>query len=145
MEERREHDQKQKQDSLNRLLEGEYALIHINTAAKGVEVPAHLMTTPTLTLKLSRWFRGALAVEEDKVVAELLFNSRYFTCTVPFDSIWGVTGDKGENLVWPSALPEDVAKKLSPQPQASPLPATESTGSGVETPIRQRPHLRRIK
>ena len=131
---------KEKHDAVLRLLEDEYALVHLDPHGAGVSLPSHLTTSPSVTLKISRLFRGALTVEDDSVTADLLFGSTYFTCVVPFESVWGMTSASGSNIVWPEDAPGEVREKIvDPQAAASPTP--------VETPPaeKKRGHLRRVK
>ena len=137
---------KEKSDAVNRLLEGEYVLVHLKTSGQGVCIPEYLRKDAVVTLKLSRWFRGAMAVEDDKIVAELLFNNRYVTCEIPFESVWGLTGDKGQNLIWPEAVPPEVLKTvLVTAPQATKPEVSPPTDDADSAPLPQRRHLRRIK
>lgn len=130
---------KEKQGALNKLLDGEFVLVHLNTTVEGLIIPDNLKDNETITLKLSRWFRGAMTVEDDRIIAELLFDDSYFTCIIPFSAIWGLTGEKGENLLWPDAIPPEVLKKVLTAPRPAKF-------SGVsQQKDKKRPALRRVK
>lgn len=134
-----------KYEVLNKLLEQEYLLIHVNPLADGVEVPAYLKKEKTLTLKLSRLFRGTMSIEEEQelVTADLLFGGKYYTCRVPFHSLWGVTDVKGESLIWPDSIPPQMTMHLAvhnPVPKVS----EEATQEKKETSS-SKPALRRVK
>jgi hypothetical protein len=101
-----EHREKHK--ALNRFLIDEYAMVHINPTAEGVVIPEFLKNSPTVTLKLSKLFRGKLIIEDDLIETELLFSGSYFTCKIPFASIWGLTSQQGKHLVWPAAAQEEL-------------------------------------
>ena len=131
---------KEKHGALNRLLEDEYALVHLDPGVDGVVVPRHLSAGPTVTLKVSRLFRGALVVEDERFVADLLFGGDYFTCVVPFGAIWGLTSATGSNVMWPEDTPEEVREKL-----VQPQPAPAKVASGGEPTEKKRGHLRRVK
>jgi hypothetical protein len=129
-----EHREKHK--ALNRFLIDDYAMVHINPTAEGVVIPDFLKNSPTVTLKLSKLFRGKLIIEEELVETELLFSGSYFTCKIPFASIWGLTSQQGKHLVWPAAAQEELraiieAEQITQTPVATqaktPLPETEST------------------
>ncbi len=120
----------EKLKTLNRCLLDEYVLVHINPKAPDVIVPEQLALQPTVTLKLSRLFRGAMQVKTDRVEAELLFGSSYFKCVLPFNAIWGVTNYKNENFIWGQS---------APGPQA----AVQNEAS--EAPKPKAPFLRRVK
>lgn len=131
---------KEKFEAVNRLLNDEYALVHLNPAAPGVSLPVHLAVSPSVTLKISRLFRGALTVDEGKIVAELLFGSAYFTCVIPLDAVWGMTSVSGSNIVWPEDAPTDVRDRIVDSHEPT-------SGASAETPPveKKRAHLRRIK
>lgn len=124
----REAPQPKKPETLHRFLEDEYALVHVNTAYAGVSLPPHLAQQPTVTLKISRLFRGRLTVDEAGFTAELLFNQSYFTCVVPFGAMWGMTSLKGQNVVWPEDVPAGVLDRLlAPPPGQKPPPPPAPT------------------
>jgi stringent starvation protein B len=104
---------RQKRETLERLLNEEHVLVHIVPSAEGVSVPANLVATSTLTLKLSRHFRGRMQLKPEEVVAELLFGENYFTCKVPYPAIWGVTSFKGQFLMWPESAPDEVLESMA--------------------------------
>lgn len=132
---------KEKHSTLTRLLEEEHALVHLDPSGEGVELPAHLMGGPTVTLKVSRLFRGSLKVEAERLVADLLFGDDYFTCVVPFAAVWGMTSAAGSNIMWPDDTPKEVREKLV-QP-ATPN-RSETLESAADEP-KKRAHLRRVK
>jgi hypothetical protein len=140
---------KEKYDALNRLLEDDYMLVHLNSAAAGVIVPEHLRNRPSLTLRLSRFFRGFLRLERDKVIAQLLFGEEYLTCTIPMSAIWGATGMKGSRIFWPESAPQEALSSfLTPSAQAEAAiaskqdPEAESSEGGA---AKRMGHLRRVK
>jgi stringent starvation protein B len=105
----------EKRETLERFLSDEHALVHIAPQAEGVELPEHLTKNPTVTLKLSRYFRGRLEISESLVTAELLFGESYFPCKVPLSAIWGVTSIRGQFLMWPESAPSEVLASLEQQ------------------------------
>jgi hypothetical protein len=131
---------KEKYDTLNRLLEEEYTLIHLDPEIEGVALPQHLKETPTVTLKVSRFFRGTLTVEAERVVADLLFGANYFTCVIPFEAVWGLTSAAGSNVMWPDNTPLQVREKL-----VQPQPPPSKVGDSAESGEKKRAHLRRVK
>lgn len=141
---------KPKYEAINRFLLDEYVLIHLDPTRAGVVVPAHLMKGQVLTLKLSKLFRGAMEVTEEKVTADLLFEQDYFSCVVPFDAVWGATNDKGDTVVWPESAPPNVLKGI-PQTKAAvaPAPATaaalDSEAPAAEPVLKKKGHLTRVK
>jgi len=103
---------RRKYQTLERLLKDDFVLVHVSTAAENVLVPEHLKKDPTVTLKLSRLFRGRLEMTESLITAELLFGNDYFTCEIPIASIWGMTGCRGKNEIWPESAPESILKEI---------------------------------
>lgn len=107
---------KEKYEALTRLLDEEYVLAHLDATLENVLLPEHLMGGNRVTLKLSRLFRGGLDLQEDKIVTDLLFNGRYFTCQIPLVSIWGLTSAQGAHMIWPESVPKDVLEAMSKTP-----------------------------
>lgn len=108
----------EKLKTLNRYLLDEYVLVHINPKAPEVILPDNLLAQPTVTLKLSRLFRGNMQIKTDKVEAELLFGQNYFDCIIPFNAMWGLTTFKGENIIWGQSAPQpEVQTQAAAQPQ----------------------------
>ena len=94
--------------TIERLLLDEQVLVHINPQCSGVTLPNHLLPNRTVTLRLSKYFKGSLTTDSEKISAELLFGSDYFTCVMPWQSIWGASSIRGEDFIWSEAAPEDV-------------------------------------
>ncbi|MGI6524409.1 MAG: hypothetical protein ACOX2O_03825 [Bdellovibrionota bacterium] len=137
---------KEKYSTINGFLADEYVLLHINPKHKGLSIPAYLQTSNSVTLKISRFFRGTLEVTQSKITAELLFSGTYHTCIIPLDAIWSVTAEKGENVIWPDSAPKeiisDVFKHLASKEQSTaPLQEQQQTPE----PLPSKGHLRRVK
>jgi stringent starvation protein B len=122
--------EKGKKETINRYLIDEHVLIHIKPDITGVTIPEHLTKQPSVTLKISKFFQGNLAMLEEQIETELKFSGQYFKCVVPYQAIWGVTTIKGENVIWPKDVPpgagliDDVVEK----------PATKSPLKSVPMP-----------
>ena len=141
-----------KRGTLDRMLEDEYVIIHISPIAPGAVLPDHLTKDPMVTLKLSRLFRGAIELEENVILADLIFGDNYFTCHIPYTSIWGCTSASGKNIVWPAETPpellEQVKEVAPPQDSTKPTaPKGQLTTDARLEPDRssKRPVLRRVK
>jgi len=91
---------REKKRVIEQLLIGDHVLLHLVPQAPGVELPSHLMENLTVTLKISRHFRGALLLHNDYIEAHLLFGDSYCECRVPYDAIWGVTSEYGDTTSW---------------------------------------------
>jgi len=144
---------RQKQKLLDKLLmESDHILIQINPEFPGLVVPIHLTSQPTLTLKLSRLFRGDLRVEPTKIVAELVFGGSYHTCEIPMDAIWAVASSTGELFQWADCIPTQLLRSLQVDDTEVEEEDSEITSDEVTELIasskekeRNRPSLRRIK
>jgi stringent starvation protein B len=126
---------------IDRLLEDEYIMLQIDPSCSGVDIPDHLRDSPSVTLQISRLFRGSMEVTEKKIEAHLLFSGSYYCCVVPFEAIWAAVSAEGEEKLWPSSIPEAVAKQLTAAHKKnaattdSPFPATtdsETKKGGLE-------------
>lgn len=102
----------EKFETINKLLDDQYVLVHIDPSFSGVSVPENLKSQPALTLKFSRLFKGGIELKSAGIEASLLFGDRYFPCIVPFGAVWGATGESGENIVWPSSAPPEIQSSL---------------------------------
>jgi hypothetical protein len=134
--------------TIERLLDDEQVLVHINPATDGVVIPPHLSENRTVTLRLSRFFKGDLFVDDEKVTAELLFGPEYFTCVLPWDCIWGASSIRGQEYLWAESAPDEILhmflsqrderRVITPrQERYMPPPAMK--------PRRTCSHLRRVK
>ena len=94
--------------TIERLLNDEQVLVHINPAYPGVAIPPYLMDNRTVTLRLSRFFKGRLSTDESAISAELLFGPEYFVCAIPWLSIWGASSIRGEEFVWAESTPPEI-------------------------------------
>jgi len=105
---------REKYITLDRFLADDHAMVHIVPAVDGVLIPAHLKSQTTVTLKMSRLFRGSFKMnKETGIEAELLFSNEYFTCKIPFESIWAATSASGQMRMWPEDTPEDILASLA--------------------------------
>lgn len=133
--------------TIEKLLADEQVLVHINPRQPGVVIPPYLMDNRTVTLRLSRFFRGRLATDDEKINAELLFGPEYFDCSIPWNSIWGASSVRGEEFVWTDATPPEILHLVLSQHE---FPVYEERST---TPNRRRAsrtagassHLRRVK
>jgi hypothetical protein len=134
--------------TIERLLDDEQVLVHINPTAPGVVIPPHLSENRTVTLRLSRFFKGDLCLDDQKVTAELLFGPEYFTCVLPWECIWGASSIRGQEYIWAESAPDEILEMFlsqrddrravtTRQERYMPPPAMK--------PRRTATHLRRVK
>jgi hypothetical protein len=132
--------------TVERLLDDEQALVHINPSFPGVTIPSHLTENKTVTLRLSRYFKGELLTDDEKITAELLFGSTYISCVIPWGSIWGASSLQGDEYVWKEAAPEEIAHLLKEHSDHESPRKTRHPASAAQRPARPNPgHLRRVK
>ncbi|MCB0309788.1 MAG: hypothetical protein KDD42_01055 [Bdellovibrionales bacterium] len=145
---------KQSSDSTKRsqiatILEGEYALVHLDPTQPNCILPDYLKSRDNITLKLSHLFRGSLEIAEDSIVTNLLFGSEYFECRIPFHAIWSITSSNGETTLWPECAPTSVLRDLlhsesSSPPEPPPEKQPEKRNQPKPDKVKAS-HLRRIK
>jgi stringent starvation protein B len=134
---------KEKQKAITHGLEGQFVLVHFDPHAKGVKVPEFLLDRPSVTLKLSYFFKKILHVTPEKVTAELLFGDVYHTCLIPYEAIWGVAREGEGLMMWPASVPPEVAQILGATAAAAtkgepPIALVESGEDKVEKPKKKR-------
>ncbi|MEM4380151.1 MAG: hypothetical protein QXL01_05660 [Thermoplasmatales archaeon] len=123
-------------ETINNLLSFEYILVFINPKVEGTKLPDYLMDNDSVTLRISRFFKGSLELKDDRIEAVLKFNGIYYPCILPADSIWGAMTPTGQNVLWLESAPDGVL----PTDQN----ASERTRKDGDK-YRARPLLRRIK
>lgn len=160
---------KEKRDIIDRLLEQDHVLLHIDATKEGLDIPEHLLSNPQLVLKISRRFMGNLYLKQELIETELLFGEANlnYLCKIPYDCIWGATSAEKKTLVWPQDLPEILAKEVKKnipsektEAKSSPVtkpelkqaaPKKESSGKTVDTKTddkdkpKKTPHLKLVK
>lgn len=140
------YNQEDQRTTINRLLNDEQVLVHINPQLAGVSLPEHLMKNRSVTLRLSRYFRGDLTTDDSQVSAELLFGSEYFTCIIPWNSIWGASSAFGEEFLWSNAAPAQFAEIMANEKKSEKAPPAAQPQKKVKTSGGVRGgHLKRVK
>jgi len=102
----------EKLEHFDALMAGDHALIHLDTRKPGVQIPEQFAAQFALTLKLSYAFQGETTRDEKEIRAYLKFDGEYELCVIPWDSVWGMTSEAGEQRIWPSELPKELALEL---------------------------------
>lgn len=131
--------------TISRLLNDEQVLVHINPAFPGVMIPEYLMDNRSVTLRLSRYFRGRLSTNENQITAELLFGPSYFVCAIPWGSIWGASSVRGEEFVWSEATPPDILHLVLTQEERNAELERREARPRLKNPRATASHLRRVK
>jgi hypothetical protein len=133
--------------TIERLLADEQVLVHINPSQPGVVIPPYLMDNRTVTLRLSRFFKGKLSTNDQEISAELLFGPEYFVCIIPWNSIWGASSVRGEEFVWTEVTPPEILHLVLAQEENSRAQEREGGRPRVRTARAAAggSHLRRVK
>lgn len=131
--------------TIEKLLDDEQVLVHLNPSSDGVTLPDYLMDNRTVTLRLSRFFKGSLSTTESGIEAELLFGPDYFLCNIPWDCVWGASSVRGEEFVWAEAAPPEILHMVLTQDSDELAPAKHSLRSRKSTPKERPSYLRRVK
>jgi hypothetical protein len=137
--------QANQETTISRLLNDEQVLVHINPAFPGVTIPEYLLDNRTVTLRLSRYFKGRLSTNENQITAELLFGPSYYVCSIPWGSIWGASSVRGEEFVWTEATPPDILHLVLSQEERSTELERREARPRLKTPRTAASHLRRVK
>lgn len=103
----------QKSRFLKRALEGDHALVHLDSRREDVEVPEDLSDNHALTLKLSERFNGNMELSDSEVQAELKFSGTYFNCRFSWDAVWAISTSDGEQKTWVEDMPKSLLLALS--------------------------------
>ena len=130
-----------KKRTLEQFLSGDHALLHLNSTRTDVIVPAVCKGNPILTLKVSRLFSGRIEVSEEGVSSSLKFSGEYFDCFIPWDAIWGVSSEDGEQKIWENFLPGQILSSETVLDQKN----EKQIGSDIDKKIDNKSPLRRIK
>lgn len=154
-------EQRVKQKFLEKLLAAnDLVAVMVNTQVEGVALPEHLLKEPTVTLEISRLFRGALEIGKEDISQDLLFSGVYFNCRLPYNAIWSAAAGKDQR-VWPECAPQAVISALTsslaqqniekdrktppeqtkPQPKLSAAPRSTSPNPAPAKPKAARPAL----
>ena len=140
-----------KQQQVELILKGDHALLHLDARNNDVIVPEHLKSNAALTLKISYLFQGQLKVSAAGIDAYLRFSGNYFQCIIPWEAIWGVSGESGEQRIWPESLPQDLLAQLdslsnAEEPrQERDRTAADAKKENEKSESQKRPQLKRIK
>jgi hypothetical protein len=107
------------------------------------------MENLTVTLKISRHFRGALLLHNSSMEAHLLFGDSYCECRITYDAIWGVTSEHGETTSWLEGFNDEsliqsgsetlqstsVLSTTSPHRDSSSTPGTATPLQAVDSAV----------
>ncbi|MDR2337543.1 MAG: hypothetical protein LBE20_02710 [Deltaproteobacteria bacterium] len=102
----------QKMKALAEALKDDHVFVHFDSRRAGVNLPAHLLGIPMVTLKLSLRFNGAINYDTEGIVASLKFGTEYYECIVPWVAVWGITLASGEKKLWREDIPQEILETI---------------------------------
>jgi len=100
--------QRTKKQCFDDWFQDDHILLHLDARKEGVIVPSHLKDQHSLTLKLSPLFQGETLADDNAVSTYLKFNGQYSQCIIPWNTLWGMTSEQGQQEIWRKDLPREV-------------------------------------
>jgi stringent starvation protein B len=118
-----------KRQTLLQYLQRGVAMVHLDARRSGVIVPPQYARDAHLRLNLSyRYAIPDFEIDDRRIQATLSFSGAPFQCTLPWESIFGITSHAGDGQVWPEDLPTEVMQTLSRPEQDTPPARKERPG-----------------
>lgn len=138
--------EKQKQEALERSLEGGRVQIRLDARRPGVRVPEKFSDEPMLALNLSwRFPNTEMVVNERGVAATLRFDGTPSRCVIPWGALFAVIPTTGEPSIWPADVPVEFGgppRAADPMPEPPPVeplrPRLSVVAGGIDE---TRPHV----
>ena len=97
------------------LLEKGTLFVHLDPRIDGVIVPPSYASEPQLVLQVGLHMPVPipdLRVDDDGISGTLSFNRRPYGCVVPWAAVFALAGDDGRGMVWPEAMPQEIAAEI---------------------------------
>jgi stringent starvation protein B len=129
---------------LEQFLLEDHVMIHLDSNRDDVIVPLSCKNNPILTLKVSKLFFGGIDIKEEGVKTSLKFSGQYFDCFIPWDSIWGMTSEKGEQKIWENYFPHQSSSSAQDNVEFK-EDENELENDNSKKNISASSHLKRIK
>lgn len=104
--------QKQKKETFEQFVSGEYVLVTLDGRSEGAEVPEHCRENARLSLKVSNYFQGAMRWDAMGITAALRFSGTYYDCRLPWHAIWLMQSASNEHKIWTEDIPPDIIAEL---------------------------------
>ena len=112
--------------------------MHLDPRSEEVVVPPWLRGQVQLVLQIGLDMPipiTDLRVDDHGVFGTLSFQRSPFACRVPWESIFALVGEDGKGMVWPEALPAEIAaevqQEISQSPQGPKRHDSNDEGNGV--------------
>ena len=113
MSEKQDNKTAEKRECFEQWMKGDHVLVHVDTRSEDVQVPESHLGDASLTLKLSYFFQGETTHDELGIISYLKFDGQYVKCSLPWNSLWGMTSSSGETQVWPEDVPREIYLKMA--------------------------------
>ncbi len=94
-------------------MEGDHVMVHIDATMEKVIIPNNLKGNKSLTLKLIHLFQGRTESSDQGVNTYLKFSGKYFECILPWDSIFAITSESGEQKIWPNSIQTALVQQIA--------------------------------
>ncbi len=87
--------------------------VQVDATASDVLIPESHKSDPMLTLKMSMAFNYQPVATENGIQVTLKFNGQYFDCSIPWERVWGLKANSGEQKIWKEDVPKEAAIKMA--------------------------------
>jgi hypothetical protein len=134
---------KNKKETFDLWMDGDHVMVHLDSSHEKVCVPSNLKNNPTLTLKMSHLFQGETKSNKDGITSYLKFSGNYFECIIPWDSIFALTNEEGQQKLWTDNIPSSLRDLTVTKKKDINTPLEKQSHS--QTTERKKPLLQRIK
>jgi len=146
---------RQKMDLFSEWISEEDIYVQLDAKEGDVCVPESHKSDPMLTLKMSTAFNFTPEVDENGIKVNLKFDSGYFQCSIPWERVWGLRTESGQQKIWKEDIPKEVAIKMAKEvfsnlgskllAKAKPSKEKEAEKETEAKPKHKASHLKRIK
>lgn len=124
---------KEKAEMVRYLLENEgRAMLCLNAASPGVEVPRRFAGEEGLQLILNRSMPNPIDIGDQAIESELRFGGVPHYCIMPYEAIWGAYNpDTGHGMYWPEAMTLAVRRNFESVQMSNPE-TPDAAASGLD-------------
>ena len=108
-----------KEEIVTQLLSEGDVMLCLDARQENVQVPPVHKDDPGLKLIVNLRFPTSVQVTPEGISATLSFNSRPFSCFIPFSSLWGAYNPHTfKGVVWTSHVPVEVQREILREPDS---------------------------
>ena len=140
-------------DLFSQWIAGEDIYVQLDAREEEVVVPQSHKDDPMLTLKMSNSFNYIPNINENGIAVNLRFDGSYFECSIPWEKVWGLRTESGEQKIWKEDIPKEVALKMAKEVFSSIGNKLFKRAEGEQKeeaqpaskPAKRKPNLKRVK